>query len=143
MATLTSTGVTFGDGSTVASTSTFLAVGSIAVLSSTSTTCVYPNQTQSGSILYYATSAATGTTYGVTSTLGTHNMSVSNSGNRLNTTLTTNVLYMGPENGGLDNPYNVAAAGGTWRLLSGGFGAAYLSYYNRTHLSTGVYVRIA
>lgn len=126
MAVLTSTGVTFGDGSTLSSTSTFLAIGSYALLFNYTTSNVAANTT---------TIAAANLGYVSGFNGGAQGNQVGDISRRSN-----NVSVPGT---GASGYVNTTAVSGTWRCVSGVKPADYDPCAGWTTARQGMFVRVS
>jgi hypothetical protein len=128
--TLNGTGVTFSDGTTQNSASTFGAIGTYAILFRTSTVNGFANQTVSGSYLFYVSSQPAGNVPSITGPTYV-------SGDRRNATsgfTTTNNSA---------NSITMANLAGTWRYVSTSPGSAYDGCMGFTFLNGTILVRVS
>jgi len=113
--TLNGTGITYSDGTTTASGSTFGAVGTVAWLWNTQASNILPNSTIAGSSLIYPST--------ITQVTGSQIYTNGNNGVLANSFYYTNQLqaaYVRFTNGntGYQVPLGSTAVSGTWRLLT-------------------------
>jgi len=130
--TLNGTGITFSDGTTQNSGSAFAAIGTISRMFCTSSSQQYPNTTVSGSLLHYYTSNAS-------AEVQQNWAMMYPPGNRINGS------YSGTVYNGYDSSSTRQATytSGTWRCIGQQGTPEYSSYWNKTGIQQGLFVRVS